>query len=177
MEDGDEEELEEAEIERFLDPMDCSSDADSSIAVSITAAVTTGVTTAGQKAKADEAAIESKDAAAAKPEGKTRGATAAAAREDAVTVKSADRGKGDKAAAAKDGPKKNKKASAPYPIGTEISKDFDGVGKCIQSECNIAFSRSMPMFVDLRSEPIFYFSPNHNNLLPHATNYNISLSR
>ena len=175
MEDGDEEELEEAEIERFLDPMDCSSDADSSIAVSITAAVTTAVTTAGQKAKADEAAIESKDVAAAKPEGKTRGATAAAAREDSVTVKSADCGKGDKAAAAKDGRKKNQKAGALYPIGTEISKDFDGVGKCIQSEY-IAFFQTMPMF-DLRSEPIFYFSPNHNNLLPMLPIIHISLSR
>ena len=29
VEDGDEEELEEAEIERFLDPLDCSSDAGS----------------------------------------------------------------------------------------------------------------------------------------------------
>lgn len=137
VEDDDEEELEEAEIERFLDPMDCSSDADSSVAASMAAAVTTAVTTAGRKSNADEAAMESEDVAAAKPEGTTRGA---AAREDSVTVKSADRGKGDKAAAAKDGPKKNKKTSAPYPIGTEISKDFDGVGKCIQSEY-IAFSQ------------------------------------
>ena len=135
MEDGDEEELEEAEIERFLDPLDCSSDADSSIAVSITAAaVTTDVTTAGKKTSADESAIGSKDVAAAKPEGKTRGATAAAAQEDAVTAKSTDRGKGDEAAAAKDGPKKNQETSDLYLIGTEISKDFDGVGKCIQSE-------------------------------------------
>ena len=138
MEDGDEEELEEAEIERFLDPLDCSSDADSSIAVSLTAAVTTAVTTAGIKSSADESAIESKDVAAAKPEGKTRGATAAAAEEDAVIAKSTDRGKEDVAAAAKDRPKKNQKTSAIYPIGAEISKDFDGVGKCIQSE-NIAF--------------------------------------
>ena len=140
MEDGDEEELEEAEIERFLDPLDCSSDADSSIAVSIkAAAVATAVTAAGKKSSADESAIESKDDAAAKPGGKTRGATAAAAAQvDAVTAKSTDRGKGDEAAAVEDGPKKSQETSALYPIGTEISKDFDGVGKCIQSE-NIAF--------------------------------------
>ena len=140
MEDGDEEELEEAEIERFLDPLDCSSDADSSIAVSLTAAVTTAVTTAGIKSSGDDSAVESKDVAAAKPEGKTRGATAAAAaaQDDAVIAKSTDRGKEDETAAAKDRPKKNQKTSAIYPIGTEISKDFDGVGKCIQSE-NIAF--------------------------------------
>ena len=140
MEDGDEEELEEAEIERFLDPLDCSSDADSSIAVSLTAAVTTAVTTAGIKSSGDDSAVESKDVAAAKPEGKTRGATAAAAaaQDDAVIAKSTDRGKEDETAAAKDRPKKNQKTSAIYPIGTEISKDFDEVGKCIQSE-NIAF--------------------------------------
>ena len=159
VEDGDEEELEEAEIERFLDPLDCSSDADSSIAVSVTAAVTSAVTTAGKKSSADEPAIESEDVAAAKPEGKTRdaAAAAAAAQEDAVTAKSADRGIGDKAAATKDGPKKNRKdrskkkdqkISAPYPIGTEISKDFDGVGKCIQSfrASTWHFPKSMSMF-------------------------------
>ena len=162
MEDGDEEELEEAEIERFLDPLDCSSDADSSIAVSITA-------TAGEKSSADESAMESKDVAAAKPEGKTRGATAAAAtaaaaQEDAVTAKSTGRGKGDEAAAAKDGPKKN---HAFYPIGTEISKDFDGVGKCIQSEyiLHSNFPNLCPCLIFVQSQSL-YFSPNHNNLLP-----------
>lgn len=163
MEDGDEEELEEAEIERFLDPLDCSSDADSSIAVSMTAAVTTAVTTADKKSSADESAIESEDVAAAKPEGETRGA--AAAQEDAVTAKSTNRGKGDEAAAAKDGTKKNQKTSALYPIGTEISKDFDGVGKCIQSEYIVFFPNLCPCLIFVQSRS-FYFSPDHNNLLP-----------
>ena len=166
MEDGDEEELEEAEIERFLDPLDCSSDADSSIAIPVTAVVTTAGTAAGQEQTTDDkAAIEEKDTAAAKPKGKANGAsadvatasavasadaaTASATPKDALAGNSADRRSGDKATTAKGGPKKSRKASAPYPIGTEISKDFGGVGKCIQSEWD--HSESILVFVFIPS--------------------------
>ena len=132
MEDGDEEELEEAEIERFLDPLDCSSDAGS---IATAAAATSsedgtnsktkvstkkprrrisGASTAAATSGNDDA--DDKETPAKEPKGKSKGAKATASK-----AKSVDRGNADKAACVQ------------YPIGTEISKDFDGVGKSIET--------------------------------------------
>ena len=132
VEDGDEEELEEAEIERFLDPLDCSSDAGS---IATAAAATSsedgtnsktkvstkkprrkssGDSTAAATSGNDDA--DDKETPAKEPKGKSKGAKATASK-----AKSVDRGNADKAACVQ------------YPIGTEISKDFDGVGKSIET--------------------------------------------
>lgn len=132
VEDGDEEELEEAEIERFLDPLDCSSDVGS---IATTAATTSSEDGTSGKAKVStrkprgrssgastDAATSANDDAddketpAKEPKGKSKGTKATASK-----AKSVDRGNGDKAACVQ------------YPIGTEISKDFDGVGKSIET--------------------------------------------
>ena len=157
VEDGDEEELEEAEIERFLDPLDCSSDAGS---IATAAAATSsedgtnsktkvstkkprrkssGDSTAAATSGNDDA--DDKETPAKEPKGKSKGAKATASK-----AKSVDRGNADKAACVQ------------YPIGTEISKDFDGVGKSIETgPHNITTAVSLCSFLSLTQ--LLYFSP------------------
>ena len=133
VEDGDEEELEEAEIERFLDPMDCSSDVGS-------IATTTAATTSSEDGASGKAKVSTR-----KPRGRSRGASTAAATSgnddtddrEMPAKESKGKSKGAKATASKarsvDRGNGDKVACVQYPIGTEISKDFDGVGKSIET--------------------------------------------
>jgi len=165
VEDGDEEELEEAEIERFLDPLDFSSDADSTV-VSAGPSATIDAASTGLKSTANKVEKDhDKDLAAAKPKGKTRRASTAASASSGNTIKakSADLG-GDDKAAAKGGSEKDRRASAQYPIGTEVSKDFGGVGKFIRQSEQI-FSMYLPLDLSCRVHDLFIHS-SHAKVIP-----------
>lgn len=155
MEDGDEEELEEAEIERFLDPLDCSSDADSTV-VSAGPSATIDVASTDLKSAANKVEKDhDKDLAAAKPKGKTRRANTAASASSGNTIK---------AKSADHGSEKNRRASAQYPIGTEVSKDFEGVGKFIRQSEQI-FSMYFPLDPSCRVHDLFIYS-SHAKVIP-----------